>query len=158
MTIAKLSRRDSLPWRRIKRPFSERRIQMVREILFRGISKDYGTFEFGDLITSMGRTYIGNTIGNHPDNWCEVIPETVGQYTGLTDKNGVKIFEGDIVKTATDKAMVVSWRKKFASYCLDRKGWAFSHWFGEACDPEDVSVIGNIHDNPELIGKEASNA
>jgi len=80
-----------------------------------------------------------------------VIPETVGQFTGLTDKNGVKIFEGDICKDSGDKLMVVSWNQKFASFCLNREGWAFSHWFGESCDPENVEVIGDIHNNPELL-------
>lgn len=73
------------------------------------------------------------------------------QFTRLHDKNGKEIYEGDIVKTETDKPMVVNWNNKFASWCLNRDGWAFSHWFGEACDPEKCEVIGNIHENPELL-------
>lgn len=75
----------------------------------------------------------------------------VEQFTGLLDKNGNKIFEGDIVKTETDKPMVVSWNTKFASFCLDREGWAFSHWFGESCVANKVEIIGNTTDNPELL-------
>jgi hypothetical protein len=73
------------------------------------------------------------------------------QFTGLKDKNGKEIYEGDILKTETDKPMVVTWSKKFASFCISREGWAFQHWFGEACDPENCEVIGNIYENPELI-------
>ena len=129
---------------------------MKREILFRG--KTINTGEWVESITISNGTikmkknlvYIKIEEGK----WAGVIPESVGQFIGLTDKKGVKIFEGDIVKTETDKNMVVSWSKKFASFCIDREGWAFVHWFGEACDPEQVEVIGNITDNPEMIKKE----
>lgn len=83
-----------------------------------------------------------------------VIPETVGQYTGLIDKNGKKIFEGDIVRDVetsdvgkicfdTDTARFVV---EFAMLIID-----FSCY-----NNGDVEVIGNIYDNPELIGGEAN--
>ena len=73
------------------------------------------------------------------------------QYTGLKDKNGVKIFEGDVLKTETEKPMVVGWSERFASFVLNREGWLFSHWLGESCDPEKCEIIGNIHQNSELL-------
>lgn len=73
------------------------------------------------------------------------------QYTGQKDKNGKEIYEGDIVKTATDKLMVITWSNRFASFCIEREGWAFCHWFGEVFYAKDCEVVGNIHENPELL-------
>lgn len=83
------------------------------------------------------------------------IPETVGQYTGLTDKNGTKIFEDDIVK-CDDDIGAVSYSDLFAKFRVTYNEIS-GNWFdfeGECCDPIMFycEVIGNIHDNPELLG------
>jgi uncharacterized phage protein (TIGR01671 family) len=77
--------------------------------------------------------------------------EILMQFTGLTDSTGREIYEGDALKVESEKHMIVGWSKKFASFVLNREGWAFSHWFGESCNPENCKIIGNIHENPELL-------
>jgi uncharacterized phage protein (TIGR01671 family) len=130
----------------------------MREILFKGKRKDNSEWVYGYLYQYQAKLLISNEVVEHPSfsdpagNWIykedEIVPETVGQFTGLLDKQGKKIFEGDIIKSGDD-VMVVSWNNKFASFCLDKDGWAFSHWFGESCNPQNVEVIGNIHDTPK---------
>ena len=84
----------------------------------------------------------------------EVDRETVGQFTGLTDKNGKKIFEGDIVKVlqGKDKGIAYVGFENGAFMLYPRTGdiyertlWAY--WYNDW----DVEIIGNIHDNPELV-------
>lgn len=120
----------------------------MREILFRG--KGIKGFWNKGLLAHIGNAwYISNKAG--VATAFEVIPETIGQYTGLTDKNGKRIFEGDIVnfKTIayTFKKCVVKYDEQYARFaCID---------FNKAGFPMDISfvyeIIGNIHDNPELI-------
>ena len=78
------------------------------------------------------------------------------QFTGLCDKNGKEIYEGDIIQDSTFKdrgsyIMAVEWEKEAASFVLTRNGWAFRHYFYESSNPDDCEVIGNIHENPELL-------
>lgn len=83
----------------------------------------------------------------------DVIPETVGQYTGLTDKDGKEIYEGDIVQSESGEFVyqVVFNETRFASFGLKRKQDMFLHYFGEAIEADNCEVIGNVFDNPELL-------
>lgn len=143
----------------------------MREILFRGKEKNSGEWIYGDLrhISDGHGGYIlcivDNTNGRNNDvTGVEVVPETVGQYTGLTDKNGVKIFEGDIVKgTAYSATMigVIVWIDEISSFGVryvnapNPTAWLNSSILRCAAigktDEFAAEVIGNIYDNPELL-------
>ena len=79
----------------------------------------------------------------------DVILETVGQFTGLTDKNGTKIFEGDIIRDADGDVMIVKWLTEGATFVLEPKPYVSVHFYSTL--PSEIEVIGNIHDNSELL-------
>lgn len=137
----------------------------MREILFRGKMKDAGEWAYGALCCYDSDTPTGPSVKRvsiimyddpFDGYWVEVATETVGQYTGLTDKNGKKIFEGDIVRFSyTGKnrgveglAAVIFQNGKF---CVEW-GWHKDIVCLDGFANTTLEVIGNIHDNLELIG------
>ena len=136
---------------------------MMREILFRGKRMDNGEWADGDLVHSVykiGDTCVGtygSSFGMH-----QVDPSTVGQYTGLLDKNGTRIFEGDIVSTDIKRPyLIVEFRDGcFMFNCNDGGEDYYDIMLPIIKDPQTVykygEVIGNIHDNPELLEGGAS--
>ena len=131
----------------------------MREILFRGKRVDNGEWVYGFLIealncvTDKNETFIieqDATYFTYGEFACavEVKPETVGQFTGLCDKNGKKIFEGDILLKGFEKVLV-KWN---ANQCR----WGIYSNNYEICGFNESTqgyfeVIGNIYDNSELL-------
>ena len=123
----------------------------MRTIKFRGLRKNYNP-EYGQSEWKYGNLLNNQTIGEVGSNlesyeYADVIPETVGQYTGLKDKNEKEIYEGDIVE----------WQDKGSNYPNTIHKKEVVKYIGctfENCNSiYPLEVIGNIHQNPELINK-----
>ena len=137
----------------------------MREILFRAKDEASHKWVYGyyvHLPSAAGSVHIMQVPAGNPDEnntAYYIIPETVGEYTGLTDKNGKKIFEGDIIKHYGKSLLgdpisdigVVTWD---CDECflfrtsLSGKDQLMSR-------KDTVEVLGNIHDNPELVEGDA---
>ena len=152
----------------------------MREILFRGKRTDNGEWIYGDLMQNVDCIKIREQEKDvkHIAKSFEIDLETVGQYTDLTDKNGKRIFEGDIVRytfdspddpTATENGLKVrtgrifwsDWRASFAvtagrnlSAALNNDVAVYVRGrqvYEYVRGANTVEVIGNVHDNPELL-------
>lgn len=136
----------------------------MREILFRGKGHDSGEWVYGNLRVSRLKDDPTDYVDIYPVNVGypdfpmaeSVYSETVGQYTGLTDKNGTKIFEGDIL---AQEGETVGFPVRYGVHsCTACDGVTGVYGFACKYDLQCISkheklvVIGNIYDNPELLG------
>lgn len=139
---------------------------MNREVLFRGKRKDNGKWVYGDLIHRQIWASALTIIRESDDGFdnyeeYEVIPETVGEYTGLQDSKGNKIFESDILQQEFNV-----FKKKFngeISVVKYKQGWYYSETlpkngavtvFNSITAFDNMKIIGNVYDNPELLKKD----
>ena len=140
----------------------------MREIIYRGKRVDNGKWVHGGLYVARdGKAYIicgGTHIAcsnwdNVPlwqNDWHEVDPATVGQFTGLCDRKGNKIYEGDIVGYANKSSgkvegkYIVFWNNDshFCGFCVREYGFDYSL---ASYVHADYFIHGNVHDNPELL-------
>lgn len=125
----------------------------MRTIKFRGKRLDNGEWVFGDLLRMYGVPFVYPDPAPNGWNDYKVIPFTVGQFTGLIDKNGKEIYEGDILiePSIFDLPRTVYWDHRFMRFgniSPSTCGYIALHDYSK---PE---VIGNIHDNPELLTNE----
>lgn len=155
----------------------------MREILFRGKRVDNGEWVYGSYYHCCGTAYGATFIVVNDFGFIEVIPHTVWQYTGLTDKNGKKIFEGNIVKCKHEIRHFVDKEDKIPRFVYgvkheERQGYFVTkstiyyrnyeiqfykgryriinrniiHYIDrDYIYNHEIEVIGNIHDNPELL-------
>lgn len=130
----------------------------MREILFRGKRTDNGEWVEGCFVKLNEINYILQNVFNITllkdcVNWVLVSPATVGQYTGLLDKNGERIFEGDITKRWDGLIRSVEYGRHLVEGCgTAHCGFYFKTKDGyvEGIDGT-FELIGNIHDDPELL-------
>ena len=131
------------------------RVIMNREILFKAKRKDNGEWVEGNLITNErneNQKYIGYIFDERNGviedfDLVEVIPETLCQYTGLTDKN---IWENDIVRNEKGDIGVVQWFEEHAAFMIWNKTKNCVCYLAEN-DFSKIEVIGNIFDNADLL-------
>lgn len=148
---------------------------MERQIVFRGRRIKDGKWIYGNLADYSMKVFntiiekkvlFSNIVSFATDNFgfvvddCAVDPATVGQFTGLLDRNGKEIYEGDIITVKGRYPRVVLWDKMMwalmpTEYYHDEVFWVMNlqhpgvDWWEEFAD--EFEIIGNIHDNPDLL-------
>lgn len=142
----------------------------MREIKFRGKRVDNGKWVYGWYapLVCNDKTVISNIRNSNGTDY-RIIPETIGQFTGLCDKNGNEIYEGDIVSKPYERGKIIFNRIGYDGntglsgfvYVWAGKEWVYERKDYDTHEPfyecnndidlREIEVVGNIHDNPELL-------
>ncbi len=126
----------------------------MRTIKFRGKDIESGQWAIGDLHTLCDKPHIHTEHTSFPfaGKRSFVNPDTIGQFTGLHDKNGKEIYEGDIIRFVNGQKKVNGeWVDNEFIYTIEYSEGAFRGVLGLSKSLDAVEVIGNIHDTPELL-------
>lgn len=123
----------------------------MREIKFRAWDKENKRW-FENELKWVGFALFGECTMFCMPSMEEVSRLEISQFTGLADKNGREIYEGDILKCGENDGIVVGWSDIHSSFSLTKQGWVHKHYFGEAMDGDQCEVLGNIYENPEPTG------
>lgn len=129
---------------------------MTREIKFRGKRIDNGKWAYGYYVISSGHGLIRE---GDSGSWIwTVIPETVGQFTGLKDMDDKESYEADIVKDYYGDLYVIRWSNDWGGFCLAKPNGRFADGqiYYSSHNPiysglGSHIIVGNIHENPDLL-------
>lgn len=137
----------------------------MREIKFRAYSKELNRWMYGFYGWSMGKNYITEIINEYPtlsdpggcyiETFKEVEENSISQYTGLKDKNGKEIYEGDIIQSFDSQdyeiTHIIEYSDEGAKFTAKHKGFGdcgvSQKWISEF----EKEIIGNIYENPDLL-------
>ena len=123
----------------------------MREIKFRGFCKAQNKMVYGDLIKDGSKWFITNLEGA-TRTYYDVVIESIGQFTGLKDKNEVYIYERDILKNDRGEIQSVDYDTEVVTNCgCCNSVKVVGYDFSDFASPVYCEVIGNIHEHPELL-------
>lgn len=134
----------------------------MRTIKFRGKRVDNGEWVFGSLdLTANQAAILWDRIDNEGDTapwFADVVPGTIGQFTGQLDKNGKEIYEGDILMLGSSDAGIceVKWNESQLAFCIRfyyERNLGIRPLGAWARDGKNIAILGNIHDNPEPLNE-----